>query len=165
MTWFIYELEGYGTGYKYKFPKRREELKDLRFPVEAFKAACVKKGIPYPLDERPDNKSNDSAMTFTDNPDQVVIDGVTVGDIRKMCADSKPLASVLRAVVTWQNIEKENAHRKTPEALLSGLKIASRRDGWGTGKNNELAIKTQGEPLVNLITGNVRRKGRPAKDE
>ena len=93
---------------------------------------------------------------------QVIIDGLTVGDVRAMCERSAALASVLRAVAQWQAIEKENPERMTTDVLLSKLKIAARKDGWGTDKG-ELA-KSQKEQLQKMILDKWRPGGRPRKN-
>ena len=94
---------------------------------------------------------------------QVIIDGLTVGDVRAMCERSAALASMLRAVAKWQAIEKENPERKTEDALKALLKAAARKDGWGTDRG-ELAEKSQYEPLKKLITDDWRSGGRPRKN-
>ncbi len=94
---------------------------------------------------------------------QVIIEGLTVADVRRMCERSGALASVLRVVAQWQAIEKENPERMTTDVLLSKLKIAARKDSWGTDKG-ELAEKSQAEPLRKMILGEWRPGGRPRKD-
>lgn len=95
--------------------------------------------------------------------EQIIFEGLSVADVRKMCERSGALASVLRVVAQWQAIEKENPERMTTDVLLSKLKIAARKDGWGTDKG-ELAEKSQAEPLRKMILGEWRPGGRPRKD-
>lgn len=95
--------------------------------------------------------------------DQAIIEGLTVADVRRMCERSGAFASVLRAVAQWHAIGNENPERMTKESLEAGLKIAARKDGWGTDKG-ELAEKSQAEPLRKMILGEWRQGGRPRKN-
>lgn len=128
---------------------------NLKFPVEAFRVFCNRKGISYPFD----TVSKPLTLPKADQ-DLEVVEGVTVTDIQKMCKRSAALHSVLKTVTTWQRIE--NPARMTEEALRANLRIAARKDKWGSS-NGELAETTQENPIVNLILGNMRKGGRPKK--
>lgn len=111
-------------------------------------------------DKQKESEISQPECKFSDT--QTIIEGLTVADVRRMCERSGALASVLRAVAQWQAIEKENPERMTTDVLLSKLKIAARKDGWGTDKG-ELA-KSQKEQLQKMILDKWRPGGRPRKN-
>lgn len=154
-TYYRYVLEGYTNGLMYSRPKDNVQLEGMAFPIEAFKKLCERKGIPYPF-------STVSKPMTQPKADQEleVMEGVTVSDIREMCERSAAFHSVLKTVATWQHIE--NPERMTEDALRASLRIAARKDKWGSD-NGELAKNTQETPIVNLILGNMRKGGRPKK--
>lgn len=154
-TYYIYELAGINNGKMYPAHKIDNELETMRFPVEAFKRACEQKGIPYPFD------TISKPLTLPKaEQDLEVVEGVAVSDIKKMCERSAAFHSVLKTVSAWQRIE--NPERMTEEALRASLKIAARKDKWGSD-NGELAKTTQETPIVKLILGDIRAGGRPKK--
>lgn len=155
-TYYIYELAGINDGKMYPAQKRDNELETMRFPVEAFRRVCEQKGIPYPFD----TVSKPLTLPKADQ-DLEVVEGVTVTDLQKMCERSVAFHSVLKTVATWQHIE--NPERMTEEALRASLRIAARKDKWGSDSGGELAKNTQETPIVNLILGNMRKGGRPKK--
>lgn len=154
-TYYRYELAGFGDGKLYDQPKKNYELENMRFPVEAFKKVCEQKGIPYPFD------TMSKPLTLPKAEQELgVVDGVTVSDIQKMCERSAAFHSVLKTVATWQN--EENPERITEESLRASLRIAARKDKWGSD-NGELAKTTQEPQIVKLILGDMRAGGRPKK--
>lgn len=154
-TYYIYDLAGINDGKMYPAQKIDNELETMRFPVEAFRRVCEQKGIPYPFD------TVSKPLTFPKaDQDLEVVEGVTVTDLQKMCERSAAFHSVLKTVSTWQHIE--NPERMTEEALRASLRIAARKDKWGSD-SGELAKTTQENPIVNLILGNMRKGGRPKK--
>lgn len=154
-TYYRYVLEGYTNGLMYSRPKDNVQLEGMAFPIEAFRKLCERKGIHYPFD----TLSKPLTLPKADQ-DLEVAEGVTVMDLQKMCERSAALHSVLKTVATWQHIE--NPERMTEEALRAKLRIAARKDKWGSD-NGELAKNTQETPIVNLILGNMRKGGRPKK--
>lgn len=153
--YYRYMLEGCPSVKMYSRPMKEIELRDVSFPIEAFKKLCERKGIPYPFD----TVSKPLTLPKADQ-DLEVVEGVTVTDLQKMCERSAAFHSVLKTVAAWQNFE--NPERMTEEALRAGLKLAARKDKWGSS-NGELAETTQENPIVNLILGNMRKGGRPKK--
>lgn len=155
-TYYRYVLEGYTNGFMYSRPKNDIQIQDIPFPIEAFKRLCERKGIPYPFDTAP------KPLTLPKAEQELgVVDGVTVSDIQKMCERSAAFHSVLKTVATWQN--EENPERITEESLRASLRIAARKDKWGSSNGGELSPNTQEEPIVKLILGNMRAGGRPKK--
>lgn len=155
-TYYMYELAGINNGKMYPAHKIDNELETMRFPIEAFKRVCEQKGIPYPFD----TVYKPLTLPKADQ-DLEVVEGVTVTDIQKMCRRSAALHSVLKTVATWQSIE--NPERMTEDALRANLRIAARKDKWGSSNGGELSPNTQEEPIVKLILGNMRAGGRPKK--
>lgn len=155
-TYYRYVLEGYTNGFMYSRPKNDIQIQDIPFPIEAFKRLCERKGIPYPFDTAPKPLTLPKA-----DQDLEVVEGVTVTDLQKMCKRSAAFHSVLKTVATWQHIE--NTERKTEEALRANLRMAARKDKWGSSNGGELSPNTQEEPIVKLILGNMRAGGRPKK--
>lgn len=154
--YYIYELAGVDNGKMYPVPKMDNDLEIMRFPVEAFKKVCEQKGIPFPFG------TMSKPLTLPKAEQELgVVEGVTVSDIQKMCERSTAFHSVLKAVATWQHIE--NTERKTEEALRANLRMAARKDKWGSSNGGELSPNTQEEPIVKLILGNMRAGGRPKK--
>lgn len=154
-TYYRYSLEGYTNGLMYSRPKNDIQIQDIPFPIEAFRKLCERKGIQYPFD------TVHKPLTLPKaDEDLEVVEGVTVTDLQKMCERSAAFHSVLKTVAAWQNFE--NPERMTEEALRAGLKLAARKDKWGSS-NGELAETTQENPIVNLILGNMRKGGRPKK--
>ena len=155
-TYYRYVLEGYTNGFMYSRPKNDIQIQDIPFPIEAFKRLCERKGIPYPFDTAPKPLTLPKA-----DQDLEVVEGVTVSDIREMCERSAAFRSVLKTVATWQRIE--NPGRMTEEALRASLRIAAKKDKWGSDNGGELAKNTQETPIVKLILGDMRAGGRPKK--
>lgn len=155
-TYYRYVLEGYTNGFMYSRPKNDIQIQDIPFPIEAFKRLCERKGIPYPFDTAPKPLTLPKA-----DQDLEVVEGVTVTDLQKMCKRSAAFHSVLKTVATWQN--EENPERITEESLRASLRIAARKDKWGSSNGGELSPNTQEEPIVKLILGNMRAGGRPKK--
>ncbi len=165
---YRYKLEGVSSGFCYRAlldpTKNRDVFAKMTFPIEAYRKFCESHDLPFPLDDMADTQTETSHQPKALAPDdQAIIEGLTVADVRRMCERSGALASVLRVVAQWQAIEKENPERMTTDVLLSKLKIAARKDSWGTDKG-ELAEKTQAEPLRKMILGEWRPGGRPRKD-
>lgn len=165
---YRYTLEGYSSGaLRSKLLGRtwnRNEYADMEFPIEAYRKLCKRLKLQFPFDDGEDSQTETSPQPKALAPDdQAIIEGLAVADVRRMCERSGALASVLRVVAQWQAIEKENPERMTTDVLLSKLKIAARKDGWGTDKG-ELAEKSQAEPLRKMILGEWRPGGRPRKD-
>ena len=127
-------------------PSTQEDMPPWEELPEQIKQTCEHVS-PQPIPEAPN--------------DQVIIDGLTVADVRTMCERSAALASVLRAAAEWQAIEKENPKRRTEEALKARLAVAARKDGWGTSRGE--ISPTQSDLLDKLITDGFRSGGRPRK--
>jgi hypothetical protein len=166
---YRYTLEGYSSGFVY--PRRIDKgekffkFEEMEFPVDAYRKLCKRLKLQFPLDDVADTQTETSHQPKALAPDdQAIIEGLTVADVRRMCERSGALASVLRVVAQWQAIEKENPERMTTDVLLSKLKIAARKDGWGTDKKGELAVNSQAEPLKKMILDEWRPGGRPRKD-
>lgn len=157
--------------------QKESEGHDVIEPIEPqFAMALTRLGCKHPLlvaepmpqkDVPPWEQlpmSQDQTEQLGEAPDdQAIIEGLTVADVRRMCERSGAFASVLRAVAQWHAIGNENPERMTKESLEAGLKIAARKDGWGTDKG-ELAEKSQAEPLRKMILGEWRQGGRPRKN-
>lgn len=138
---YEYKLCGFSDGNKYSRPLNNNEIRNLRFPVAAFKAFCAKKGIPYPF-EMPLNQPSKSEQetetvkTLSNEKGIEVIEGLTVGELREYLTDSSDeylprLLAVLRAK---QRIIQERESRDSV-----GFKK------FGTAKN---PLKTLAENLV-----------------
>lgn len=93
--------------------------------------------------------------------DQVIIDGLTVADVRALCERSGALASMLRAAAEWRKVAEKNSDQKAEGVLKSRLKEAAKRDGWGT-QLGEIS-PTQSDVLFKLMTDGFRSGGRPRK--
>lgn len=156
--YYRYTLEGCSSNKMYSRPLKEIELRDVSFPIEAFKKLCERKGIIYPFD----TISKPLTLPKADQ-DLEVVEGVTVTDLQKMCERSAAFHSVLKTVATWQHIEKENSGRMTEKALRANLRMAARKDKWGSDNGGELAKNTQETPIVKLILGDMRAGGRPKK--
>ena len=154
-TYYRYLLEGYTNDLMYSRPKDTHQLENVPFPIEAFRKLCERKGIHYPFG----TVSKPLTLPKAEQ-DLEVVEGVTVTDLQKMCERSAAFHSVIKTVAAWQHIE--NPERMTEEALRASLRIAARKDKWGSN-NGELAETTQETPIMNLILGNMRKGGRPKK--
>lgn len=170
MTTFPYRYKLGGIYSRFSYARRLDRTSDIdlfgkmEFPIEAYREICKRLKLRFPLDDVADSQTETCPQPKALAPDdQGIIEGLTVADVRRMCERSGALASVLRVVAQWQAIEKENPERMTTDVLLSKLKIAARKDGWGTDKG-ELAEKSQAEPLKKMILDEWRPGGRPRKD-
>lgn len=155
------------VGYWWNNPFNALEPEWARFPKNAYLEWWNRKPRGMPLPEWFSDLAQETHEAMPQPKPEAsgateIIDGLTVADVRRMCERSGALASVLRAVAQWQAIEKENPERMTTDVLLSKLKIAARKDGWGTDKG-ELA-KSQKEQLQKMILDKWRPGGRPRKN-
>lgn len=171
MTTFPYRYKLGGIYSRFSYARRLDRTSDIdlfgkmEFPIEAYREICKRLKLRFPLDDVADSQTETCPQPKALAPDdQGIIEGLTVADVRRMCERSGALASVLRVVAQWQAIEKENPERMTTDVLLSKLKIAARKDGWGTDKKGELAVNSQAEPLKKMILDEWRPGGRPRKD-
>lgn len=169
MTTFPYRYKLGDIYSRFSYARRLDRTSDIElfgkmeFPIEAYRKFCESHDLTFPLDDEANTQKETSPQPKALAPDdQAIIEGLTVADVRRMCERSGALASVLRVVAQWQAIEKENPERMTTDVLLSKLKIAARKDGWGTDKG-ELA-KSQKEQLQKMILDEWRPGGRPRKD-
>ncbi len=162
-------LAGYWTGNPFNLYRSYE----LWFPKDAYFAWWNEKprGMPLPkwfsdfVHEHPQSESNSSRADVETikaqnqaPADQVVFDGVTVADVRKMCEHSAPLKSILIAVSKWHKIPNGNQQRRDDVALESCLNMQAKDDGWGTGQKGGVA-KEDLRVLVRYVTDNVKGRG------
>lgn len=166
----IYTLAGYRPDRSFSRCLDKDlELKRfeaIRYPVEAYRALCEEHKWPYPLDDAAGTAPAAPAAPQTPKESSgavLIVDGLTVEDVRAMCQRSPALASALRAVSEWQAIEKENPARMTEDALRSKLRIVAKRDKWGSDIGGEIAPQKQEVPLMKLFTNGWQRGGRPKK--
>ena len=89
----------------------------------------------------------------------VIVEGLTVADVRAMCAHSAPLKSILIAAAMWHKIPNGNQQKRDDVALESCLNIQAKKDGWGTSKERGVA-KEELPVLVRYLTGKVKGRGR-----
>ena len=163
---YRYTLEGYSSGVlKSKLLDKtwdQNEYADMEFPIEAYRKLCKRLNLPFPLDDGAGTQASEIPQQKPEAPnDLMLIDGLTVADVRAMCERSGALASVLRAVAKWQAIKKENPERMTESALKAQLRAAARKDGWGTNRGE--ISSNQSELLTKLITDGFQSGGRPRK--
>lgn len=91
--------------------------------------------------------------------DQAIIEGLTVADVRAMCAHSAPLKSILIATANWHKIPNGYQQKRDDTALRSHLNQQAMTDCWGTSVDNGVA-KDDLNVLVRYITGNVKGRGK-----
>lgn len=164
---YRYTLEGYSSGILRSAlldkTVDRNQYANMEFPIEAYRKLCRRLNLPFPLDDQEETRAGESSQQKPEAPScQVIIDGLTMADVRRMCERSGALASVLRAVAKWQTIEKENPERMTVDALKANLRAAARQDGWGTDRGE--ISSNQSEMLSKLITDKFQSGGRPRKN-
>lgn len=161
---FRYTLEGYSAGFLYpkRFNKKDEPYKyeDLEFPIEAYRKLCKRLNLQFPLDDVADSQTETSPQPKTLAPDdQAIIEGLTVADVRAMCAHSAPLKSILIATANWHKIPNGYQQKRDDTALRSHLNQQAMTDCWGTSVDNGVA-KDDLNVLVRYITGNVKGRGK-----
>lgn len=91
--------------------------------------------------------------------DQAIIEGLTVADVRAMCAHSVPLKSILIATANWHKIPNGYQQKRDDTALETLLSQQAKIDRWGTANDNGVA-KEDLPILRRYITGNVKGRGK-----
>lgn len=91
--------------------------------------------------------------------DQAIIEGLTVADVRAMCAHSVPLKSILVATANWHKIPNGYQQKRNDTALETLLSQQAKIDRWGTANDNGVA-KEDLPILKRYITGNVKGRGK-----
>lgn len=161
---YRYTLEGYSSGVlRSKLLGRtwnRNEYADMEFPIEAYRKLCKRLNLQFPLDDVADSQTETSPQPKTLAPDdQAIIEGLTVADVRAMCAHSAPLKSILIATANWHKIPNGYQQKRDDTALRSHLNQQAMTDCWGTSVDNGVA-KDDLNVLVRYITGNVKGRGK-----
>ncbi len=160
----IYTLEGYCAdryfGGHIDKEAGLEKFKNLRFPVEAYKKLCARLGLPDPIAEEKD--AEDSLIVSQSakeaRGEEIIVDGLTVADVRRMCVHSAPIKSILVAAAKWHNIPNGNQQKRDDDALESCLNHRAKKDGWGTARDGGVA-KDDLRVFVRYVTGNVKGSG------
>ncbi len=162
MTRYLYRLEGQSSKYVYNKHKDEKDRSDLEFPVSAFRAFCKRKGIPFPLDSVEENLNNevdhgtistqfeqkeqDGRSEVVDIEKVEIIEGVTVGDMRKIFNRGAPLDEIVRVLVGHSKLPKD---AQTKDRLDKALKNSAKRIKWGTDKSNEISnVQLKGVDLL-----------------
>lgn len=91
--------------------------------------------------------------------DQAIIEGLTVEDVRAMCAHSAPLKSILIATANWHKIPNGYQQKRDDTTLETLLNQQAKIDRWGTANDNGVA-KEDLPILKRYITGNVKGRGK-----
>ncbi len=123
--------------------KSKEEHKQTRILLAKDRAAHPT--LPE-IDTRLDNQT-------------VIVEGLTVADVRAMCEHSAPLKSILVATAKWHKIPNGYQQKRDDTALRSHLNQQAMTDCWGTAVDNGVA-KDDLNVLVRYITGNVKGRGK-----
>ena len=89
----------------------------------------------------------------------VIVEGLTVADVRAMCAHSTPLKSILIATANWHKIPNGYQQKRDDTALETLLSQQAKIDRWGTANDNGVA-KEDLPILKRYITGNVKGRGK-----
>ena len=104
--------------------------------------------------------SQDQTEQLGEAPDdQAIIEGLTVADVRAMCAHSTPLKSILIATANWHKIPNGYQQKRDDTALETLLSTQAKIDRWGTANDNGVA-KEDLPILKRYITGNVKGRGK-----
>lgn len=88
-----------------------------------------------------------------------IAEGLTVADVRAMCAHSVPLKSILVATANWHKIPNGYQQKRDDTALETLLSQQAKIDRWGTANDNGVA-KEDLPILKRYITGNVKGRGK-----
>ena len=88
-----------------------------------------------------------------------IAEGLTVADVRAMCAHSAPLKSILVATANWHKIPNGYQQKRDDTALETLLSQQAKIDRWGTANDNGVA-KEDLPILKRYITGNVKGRGK-----
>lgn len=90
--------------------------------------------------------------------EQIIFEGLSVADVRKMCVHSAPLKSILVAAAKWHNIPNGNQQKRLDSSFESVLNRQAKGDGWGTARDGGVA-KDELPVLARYVTGNVKGSG------
>lgn len=107
-------------------------ISELGYPVQAFKEFCSSRGIPYPL---PDDSTPQQPKVIAKD-DYEIIEGVTVGDMRKIFGRGAPLDDIIKHLVKYSTFKPES---KNEEILFSGLNAVAKKSGWGMATDRGLS--------------------------
>lgn len=152
---------------------KETEGQDVIEPIEPeFAMALTRLGCKHPLliaepmpqkDVPPWEQlpmSQDQTEQLGEAPDdQAIIEGLTVADVRAMCAHSTPLKSILIATANWHKIPNGYQQKRDDTALETLLSQQAKIDRWGTANDNGVA-KEDLPILKRYITGNVKGRGK-----
>lgn len=153
--------------------QKESEGHDVIEPIEPqFAMALTRLGCKHPLlvaepmpqkDVPPWEQlpmSQDQTEQLGEAPDdQAIIEGLTVEDVRAMCAHSAPLKSILIATANWHKIPNGYQQKRDDTALETLLSQQAKIDRWGTANDNGVA-KEDLPILKRYITGNVKGRGK-----
>lgn len=153
--------------------QKESEGHDVIEPIEPqFAMALTRLGCKHPLlvaepmpqkDVPPWEQlpmSQDQTEQLGEAPDdQAIIEGLTVADVRAMCALSTPLKSILVATANWHKIPNGYQQKRDDTALETLLSQQAKIDRWGTANDNGVA-KEDLPILKRYITGNVKGRGK-----
>lgn len=153
--------------------QKESEGHDVIEPIEPqFAMALTRLGCKHPLlvaepmpqkDVPPWEQlpmSQDQTEQLGEAPDdQAIIEGLTVADVRAMCAHSTPLKSILIATANWHKIPNGYQQKRDDTALETLLSKQAKIDRWGTANDNGVA-KEDLPILKRYITGNVKGRGK-----
>lgn len=153
--------------------QKESEGHDVIEPIEPqFAMALTRLGCKHPLlvaepmpqkDVPPWEQlpmSQDQTEQLGEAPDdQAIIEGLTVADVRAMCAHSAPLKSILVATANWHKIPNGYQQKRDDTALETLLSQQAKIDRWGTANDNGVA-KEDLPILKRYITGNVKGRGK-----
>lgn len=131
------------------------------FNKKALERFCNNNNFKYPFGEEnpPINASTiDLAYTVpinhSANEDEIeVIEGVTVGDIRKMSEGNIALSDVLKVVKDWRNLPLD---RNKGMALVCSLNRKAKENSWGGDTDYRLS-KNQYEIIGDIFIQSKRK--------
>ena len=125
---------------------------ELKFPIEAYKKFCDLVDLPFPLEEikpvcrEPVKTKVQPVISEKDDNEIEIIEGVTVGDMRKIFNRGAPLDEIVRVLVGHSKLPKE---AQTKDQLEKALETSAKKNKWGTGTNNAIAnTQKQGVDLL-----------------
>lgn len=161
---YRYKLEGVSSGFCYRAlldpTKNRDVFAKMTFPIEAYRKFCESHDLQFPLDDMADTQTETSHQPKALAPDdQAIIEGLTVADVRAMCAHSAPLKSILIATANWHKIPNGYQQKRDDTTLETLLNQQAKIDRWGTANDNGVA-KEDLPILKRYITGNVKGRGK-----
>lgn len=134
----INEVMHWAELFGHKSTNRVETESEAQFTPKAYKNMCDLLGLDFPLEDF----TIVNPKTVADRPkvmaddDLMIIDGVTVGDMRKIFGRGAPLDDIVRHLIKYSTFEP---HNKNGEMLFSGLNAVAKKGGWGMATDRGLS--------------------------